>query len=116
MSDITPEAIEQELSLLAGRLTEPGGAECLRCYLIRMVNEFGCDGTYRWTIRWRDVRAARPGSLLRRLELRGGCCDCEVLMNVFPDYPPADRPLPCAGVPRPGSAQPCQLRSLRRSA
>jgi hypothetical protein len=116
MTDSTPDAVEIELTRLAERLTEPGEHECLRCFLVRMITEFGCDGTYRWTVRWRDVRAARPAGLVRRLEERGGGCDCEVLMNVFPGYPQSDGPLPCAGMPRPGSVQPCQLRSLRKSA
>jgi len=116
MADDMARAIEAELADLAERLTEPAERECLRCYLLRMIIEFGCDGTYRWTIRWRDLRAAQPGGLLRQLERRGGCCDCEVLMNVFPDYPPAIQALPCAGVARPGSAKPCDLRTLRKSA
>ncbi|HUJ08098.1 MAG TPA: DUF2695 domain-containing protein [Streptosporangiaceae bacterium] len=116
MADDMAQALEAELADLADRLTAPAERECLRCYLVRMIIEFGCDGTYRWTIRWRDLRAAQPGGLLRQLELRGGCCDCEVLMNVFPDYPPADEPLPCAGVPRPGSSRPCNLGQLRKSA
>jgi hypothetical protein len=39
-----------------------------------------------------------------------------VIFNVFPDYPDTDEILPCAGVPRPGSAVPCQPRVLRKSA
>ena len=116
MADDTPQQVEIELADLAERLTAPGEAECLRCYLLRMISEFGCDGTYRWTIRWRDVRAASPGSLLRQMESRGGCCDCEVLLSVFPGYPDAPAPLPCAGIPRPGSPRPCDLRALRKSA
>ena len=116
MADNTADDLEIELADLAERLTTPGEHECVRCYLIRMVNEFGCDGTYRWTIRWRDVRAAQPRGLLRQFERRGGFCDCEVLINVFPDYPPVPRPLPCAGVTRPGSARACDLRELRESA
>ena len=116
MADDMAQALETELADLAERLTAPGQRECLRCYLLRMIAEFGCDGTYRWTIRWRDMRAAQPRGLLRQLEQRGGCCGCEVLMNVFPDYPSADRPLPCAGVTRPGSSKPCDLRQLRSSA
>ncbi len=109
--------VETELADLAERLTEPGEIECLRCYLLRMINEFGCDGTHRWTVRWRDRRAAQPGGLLRQLQLRGGSgCDCEVLLNVFPDYPPSVGPLPCAGVSRVGSSKPCDLRALRRTA
>lgn len=113
---VGPDAVEAELAHLAERLTAPGERECLRCFLIRMITEFGCDGTYRWTIRWREIRAARAQGLLRRVEQRGGFCDCEVLMNVFPDYPQADQPLPCAGVARPGSLRPCELRPLRRAA
>jgi hypothetical protein len=39
-----------------------------------------------------------------------------VISNVFPDYPETDQVLPCAGVLRAGSAAPCDLRSLPRSA
>ena len=58
------DAVECELRELSLRLTEPGERECLRCFLLRMINQFGCDGTHRWTIRWRDRRAPRPA----------GCC------------------------------------------
>jgi hypothetical protein len=116
MTDDLSAAVEGELAELAERLTVPGELECIRCYLLRMVTEFGCDGTYRWTIRWRDVRAAQPRGLIRQLATRGGGCDCEILLNVFPDYPPAVAPLPCSGVSRPGSAKPCNLPSLRQIA
>jgi Protein of unknown function (DUF2695) len=116
MADDVSAAVEAEIIELAERLTGPGQLECLRCYLLRMITEFGCDGSYRWTIRWRDVRAAQPGGLLRQFERRGGCCDCEILLNVFPDYPPVEAPLPCSGVNRPGSTKPCDLGWLRRSA
>ena len=116
MADETSEDLWNELTDLADRLTAPGESECLRCFLLRMITEFGCDGTYRWTVRWRDVRAAQPGGLLRQFELRGGCCDCEILLNIYPDYPPVAAPLPCAGVPRPGSTKPCDLGKLRKIA
>ncbi len=115
MADDISRAVESEIADLAERLTAPGRAECLRCYLLRMITEFGCDGTYRWTVRWRDVRAAKPGVLLGQLERRGGCCDCEVLMNVFPGYPPVSVALPCTGTGRAGSWRACNL-GLRRSA
>jgi hypothetical protein len=54
--------------------------------------------------------------LLGKLEELGGCCDCEVLLSVFPQYPHGGRVLPCAGQPQPGSAVPCDLRVLRRTA
>ncbi len=90
--------------------TEPGERECLRCYVMRMVAESGCDNSLRWTIRWRDLRAPRSTGLLNRLARRGGiCCDCEVAMNVFwPDYP-AERLLTCGGVSSAGSTEPCEL-------
>jgi Protein of unknown function (DUF2695) len=117
MPDDVADAVEAELAELSWRLTEPGERECLRCFLLRMISEFGCDGTHRWTVRWRDLRAPRARSLVQRMRRRGGCCcDCEVIFNVFPDYPDTDEVLPCAGVPRAGSAAPCQLGSLRRSA
>jgi hypothetical protein len=116
MVDDRSRDVETELADLAERLTAPRSDECLRCFLLRMINEFGCDGTFRWTIRWRDVCAAQRGKLLHQLARRGGFCDCEVLMNVYPDYPPVDAALPCAGVPKPGSSKPCDLRQLRKSA
>ncbi len=115
MADDMPAELELELADLAERLTSPGERECLRCYLLRLITEFGCDGTYRWTVRWGDVRAAQPRGLLRQLERRGGFCDCEVLMNAFPEYP-ASCALPCAGVSKPGSAKPCDLGALRKIA
>jgi Protein of unknown function (DUF2695) len=117
MSGNWADAVEAELAELSRQLTEPGRRECLRCFLVRMVSEFGCDGTHRWTVRWRDLRAPRMTSLVQRMQRRGGCCcDCEVVFNVFPDYPDSEQILPCAGVLRPGSAAPCDLRPLRRSA
>jgi Protein of unknown function (DUF2695) len=116
IADDMSREVETELAELAERLTAPGRAECLRCFLLRMITEFGWDGTYRWTIRWREVCAARRARLLDQLARRGGFCDCEVLMNVYPDYPPVNAALPCAGIPKPGSSRPCHLRWLRKSA
>ena len=117
MGENVTEALEAELAELSQHLTEPGESECLRCFLMRMISEFGCDGTHRWTARWRAARAPRARGLVIRLQQRGACCcDCEVIFNVFPDYPQTDEILPCAGVLRAGSAVPCDLRSLRKSA
>ncbi len=105
------EAVETELVRLGRLLTEPGQRECLRCYLLRMLNEFGCNNTHRWTLHWRDARAPQAHALIERLQRRGPCCcDCEVIFNVFTDYPETSRLLPCAGVSRAGSTQPCDLR------
>lgn len=116
MTDNIAEVVEAELRALASMLTEPDDRECLRCFVLRMLSEFGCDGSHRWSGRWRDVRAPRATGLLRRLGELGGSCDCEVLMNVFPQYPSAVRRLPCAGQPQPGSAVPCDLRAAHRAA
>ena len=65
MADNVADVVEAELAELSQRLTEPGERECLRCYLLRMISEFGCDGSHRWTVRGRDLRAprgARPGA------------------------------------------------------
>lgn len=87
---------------------EPGERECLRCYLMRMLQESGCDGSHRWTLRWRGARAPRASSLISRLQRRRGYCDCEVIFNAMPDYPGTGGILPCAGVPA-GSTRPCDL-------
>jgi Protein of unknown function (DUF2695) len=116
MTDDIAEAVEAELIALASVLTEPDDRECLRCFLLRMISEFGCDGTHRWTMRWRALRAPLATSLLTRLEELGGCCDCEVVLTVFPQYPPSVRLLPCAGQPQAGSAVPCDLLTTRRAA
>jgi hypothetical protein len=116
MPDDIADAVEAELIALSLTLTEPDERECLRCFLLRMINEFGCTGAHRWTVRWRDVRAPRATGLLGKLTQLGGGCDCEVLLNVFPQYPATTRLLPCAGQPQSGSAVPCDLRILRRTA
>ncbi len=116
MTDNIADAVEAELVALSGLLTEPLERECLRCFLLRMINEFGCDGTHRWAVRWRDRRAPLANALIGKLAELGGCCDCEVVFNVFPHYPQSDRLLPCAGQPQAGSAVPCNLRVLRRTA
>lgn len=86
----------------------PLDGECLRCYLLRMLTDHGCDGTHRWTTRWRDERAPRATKLLRNLARRGGCCcDCEVVLNVWREYAEDEENLPCARVPA-GFTEPCR--------
>jgi Protein of unknown function (DUF2695) len=95
----------------ASAIPGPGENECLRCYLMRTLTLLGCDGTHRWTLRWRDTRAPRATGLLKELARSGGiCCDCEVVFNVWPDYPHSEGLLPCAGV-SPGCTDPCDLAS-----
>jgi hypothetical protein len=47
MTDPVVAAAEQELAGLSRELTEPRERECLRCYLLRMLGQFGCDNTHR---------------------------------------------------------------------
>jgi Protein of unknown function (DUF2695) len=122
----TPDELEQHLSDLSAALTAPEPAECVLCYVERMLAAFGCDCTLRWARRWRDLRVPRATGLERRLEARGGFCDCEVFPERL-DAPrgppgvdedgepawPAERP-PCTGV-GPSSSQPCGIwRPWRR--
>jgi hypothetical protein len=115
----TPDEVEAHVAALAELLTEPRADECVLCYVDRMLDAFGCDTTLRWARRWRDLRRPRATGLERRLEARGGFCDCEVFLNGWtlqedlwvadeedgePTWP-AERPA-CAGIAA-RSSQPC---------
>jgi hypothetical protein len=92
-------------------LTAPRKRECLACYVGRMLDEFGCDDTLRWARHWRAVCAPRATGMTRRLASRGGFCDCEIALNVYPAQMmvPEGAPRPaCAGVSRRGSTTPCR--------
>jgi hypothetical protein len=118
MDDTTAADLERELALVSAELTEPGEDECVLCYVDRMLRAFGCDNTLRWVRRWRDLRRPRVRGLERRMQARGGFCDCEVLMNgwalradllVRNEDGELDEPdplPPCAGI-GPRSSQPC---------
>jgi hypothetical protein len=99
-------------------LPVPRDGECVLCYVDRALDALGCDTTLRWVTRWRELRAPGVRGLERRLEARGGFCDCEVFLNGWslredlqiPDEDgeltwPSPRP-PCSGV-RSRSTQPC---------
>ncbi|HEY5186552.1 MAG TPA: DUF2695 domain-containing protein [Actinomycetes bacterium] len=89
--------VEQSLRALSGALTAVEPAKCLCCYLVRMLEQFGCDGGHRFTKHWRDAQPQSMPGLTRRLESRGSFCDCEVVFNVFlSGRPPArDQTLQC---------------------
>ncbi|MEZ5127877.1 MAG: DUF2695 domain-containing protein [Micropruina glycogenica] len=57
-------------------------AECVLCYVYRMIGEFGCDCRLRFATHYRDVRAV-PTGLERRLGQTGGYCDCEIFLNGY---------------------------------
>lgn len=72
---------EEFVAELSRALTAPAPRECVFCYSARMIGQFGCDTTLRWALRWRDLRVPTATGLQRRLESRGGFCDCEIFMN-----------------------------------
>jgi hypothetical protein len=85
------------------------------CFVLRRIESAGCDNTLRWAVTYRDAVVPVDRGLERRLQARGGFCDCEILANVFvpsaadadaDDEWPDDRP-ECAGV-RHGSTVPCR--------
>ncbi|CAM4028529.1 DUF2695 domain-containing protein [Nocardioides marinus] len=121
---------EEYLQLVVAEVMAPHPAECVLCYVARMLGEHGCDETLRWTGRFRELRSPRATALEGRMQAVGGFCDCEVFLNGYrlrrehlerdihtdelraPDHPPT-----CAGVGRLDSTKPCTLweRSRRRS-
>ncbi|RBP66211.1 uncharacterized protein DUF2695 [Brevibacterium sanguinis] len=110
----------------ASRIMTPYEGECLLCYTYRQLTEFGCDGTHRFALSFRDRTAPRATALLRNLARVGACCcDCEIFRNAYhlgprplvlhfqrsaetdeTGEPPAEPFLWCQGVRR-GSTQAC---------
>jgi len=115
----------QELETVPEAGTMPRPHECVSCFVWRMLDDVGCNATLRWTRHWRDLRAPRATSLEYRLARLGGCCDCELFLNVWVpvcdtqqrvDSTGRSSPWPggsCAGV-RLGSSQPCVCWARRR--
>lgn len=126
-ADVTADDVETFTAGLADELLAAGVKECLACYLLRMLHQFDCDGTLRFTRRWRDEKAPRAKALERRLAAQGACCcDCEVMFNVVEPsqelqvwnivlqrYEPPSHMPSCAGN-RPRSTQPCANWRRRR--
>lgn len=119
---MTDTTIDQEAEALlraaSSRLTDPREAECLLCYVVRMLDDFGCTTRLRWARHYRDLRAPRATALEVRLLKIGGICDCRILAIGYrfaagrchvdgreDRVAPGTRPS-CAGVRR-GSTRPC---------
>jgi hypothetical protein len=123
---VTVPTVEQYVSELAAQLLISPQPECLLCYVLRMLQQFHCDTTLRFATGWRDQRLPAAHALERRLNNRGGFCDCEIFLNgwtVADEYCLVD-PLTgeleapevmpgCLGV-GPRSSQPCSLWAPRR--
>jgi hypothetical protein len=98
---------EQFLASLARAEDGPEPHECLRCYLRRAVSRHGCDGGLRLVRRWEQANPSAGPGLVEDLQDQGGCCDCEVVLNVFRDaIPPPTAPLAdCPSIyPRAGTS------------
>ena len=116
------QVIELETSLrgLSRELTTPKAGECLVCYVLRMLEQFGCRGLT-WATRFRDLQALRATALQARLAQRGAFCDCEILLNAYEMHPSffsydqladeyvAPDTRPSCGQVRRGSVQPCRI-------
>lgn len=73
----------------------PRRNDCLACYLHRALEQRECDGKLTLTHEWQGhqrLLRRRTGGLTAWLKSRGGFCDCEVLMNVYPDREPDENP------------------------
>ena len=116
--------LELELAGLAEALTAPRLGECLMCFTNRMLAEFGCDHTLRWSRRYQQLQAPQAYGLRRRLLSQGICCDCDIFSRGW-DVTVArwwtGGPGRSAGRPevtgcrrvRRGSTQPCTLWAPR---
>ncbi|WP_409483001.1 DUF2695 domain-containing protein [Arsenicicoccus dermatophilus] len=91
--------------------------ECVVCYTGRMVERFGCDGSWRWVQTWRGQCAPRACRVEGRMAARGASCDCEIHLRGYEIEPRllsvawdglVDGAPQCLGV-RKGSTQPCRL-------
>jgi hypothetical protein len=72
---------ERYLRQLSEEWVRPEQGECPTCFVDRMLHRFGCDGTLRFALFFRDQRAPGAAALEHTLGAAGGYCDCEVLMN-----------------------------------
>jgi len=79
---------------MSDALTEPRPDECPLCYVERMLDAFGCDGTLRWTRRWRDRVRPRATGLERRLQIVGVLCDGQLRRRPSAIVPALGRDMP----------------------
>src|SRR5690606_26935694 len=83
------EIAERIVHEIASTVMKPSEGECLVCFVSRQLDDFGCDGTHRFALHYRDSVAPRATALLARLSAAGACCcDCEMFLNA---YQPASR-------------------------
>jgi hypothetical protein len=63
----------------------PEQLDHLHDFLEQQVEADGCDHTLRFTVAWAKARRKSITRLLEALEVFGGYCDCEVVLNVTRD-------------------------------
>ena len=62
-----------------------GQLEELLDYIDEQLGEEPCDHTTRHAERWAESRGIDWAELAEGLREFGGCCDCEILLNVEPE-------------------------------
>ena len=78
MSEISV-ADEVEHYLQSLHTVVPQERECLVCFLLRMLTEFGCDASFTWARRFRDLRSPTATALEKRFGQRLVLCDCLIV-------------------------------------
>lgn len=78
MSEISV-ADEVEHYLQALHTVEPQERECLVCFLLRVLDDFGCDSSFTWARRFRDLRSPTATGLEKRFGTQLVLCDCLIV-------------------------------------
>lgn len=82
--DMMESEVRTIVDAASSRILTPRAGECLVCYVFRQLGEFGCDGTHRFALTFRDRTAPRATALMERLGSMGACCcDCEIFNNAY---------------------------------
>lgn len=79
---------EHLLQGVASHILDPIFRECMLCFTHRQNSEYGCDGTLRFALHFRDRRVPRATALRSRLWKMNSRCDCGVLSR---SYMPTER-------------------------
>ncbi|GAB3591426.1 hypothetical protein GCM10027446_09290 [Angustibacter peucedani] len=86
MPDVLVRTAESLTADLARRMLAARPGECVLCHTCRLVDDFGCNGTPRFSVGWLeqhrrsrpDVAGDQPGTADD-----GPVCDCSLLLTVW---------------------------------